>query len=230
VRRRPADLGLHPDGAPGPPHPEAHHVNDGPGDVLRSRSFRWITLCLVMSTGAKFAVSVVLVVYLTDRGYSLTVAALAAGSIGVFQVGGRLLVTTLRRRLPQYRSTALIFVGQGVALVVLLCTNGIGSVATGLLGVFAVLFGLGFGLEALVRGALVPEYYGPANYPRINGVLGAFVVGARAVGPFLAGIAGTAFSGYESVFLAAALLFCASAATLVLAHRAHRGETSKSLV
>jgi hypothetical protein len=83
VRRRPADLGLHPDGAPGPPLPAAPHVNGRIGEVLRSSSFRWITLCLVMSTGAKFAVSVVLVVYLTDRGYSLTVAALAAGSIGV---------------------------------------------------------------------------------------------------------------------------------------------------
>jgi MFS family permease len=229
VRRRPADLGLHPDGAPGPLLPAAHHVNGRTGEVLRSSSFRWITLCLVMSTGAKFAVSVVLVAYLTDRGYSLTVAALAAGSIGVFQVGGRLLVTALRRRVPQHRATALIFFGQGVALVVLLCTNGIGPVATGLLVVFAVLFGLGFGLEALVRGTLVPEYYGPANYPRINGVLGAFVIGARAVGPFLAGIAGTAFAGYESVFIATALLCSASAVTLVLAHRAHRGEIANAV-
>jgi MFS family permease len=229
VRRRPADLGLYPDGAPGPPRLEAHHVNDGPGDALRSRSFRRITLCLVMSTGAKFAVSVVLVVYLTDRGYSLTVAALAAGSIGVFQVGGRLLVTALRGRLPQHRATALIFFGQGIAIVMLLCTHGTGPVATGLLAVFAVLFGLGFGLEALVRGTLVAEYYGSTNYPRINGVLGAFVVGARAAGPFLAGIAGTAFAGYESVFVAAALLCCASAVALVLAHRARRSEMSNSL-
>jgi MFS family permease len=229
VRRRPADLGLHPDGAPGPPPPEAHHLNNRHHDVLRSRSFRWITLCLVMSTGAKFAVSVVLVAYLTDRGYSLTMAALAAGSIGVFQVGGRLLVTALRSRLPQHRATALIFFGQGVALVMLLCTHGIGPVATGLLVVFAGLFGLGFGLEALVRGTLVPEYYGTANYPRINGVLGAFVVGARAVGPFLAGIAGTAFGGYEPVFVSAALLCTASAATLVLAHRARRSEHSNTL-
>ena len=111
-------------------------------------------------------------------------------------------------------------------MVVLLCTNGTGPAATGLLMVFVVLFGLGFGLEALLRGTLVPEYYGPANYPRINGVLGAFVVGARAVGPLLAGIAGTAFGGYLSVFVAAALLCSASAVTLVLAHQAHRREVS----
>jgi MFS family permease len=81
-------------------------------------------------------------------------------------------------------------------------------------------------LEALVRGTLVAEYYGPADYPRINGVLGAFVVGARAVGPLLAGLAGTAFGGYEVVFIAASLLCLASAAALVHAQREHSIEVS----
>lgn len=221
VRRSPSDLGLHPDGAGQPPTREPHHIAGSARSALRSGSFRWLTLCLVMSTGAKFAVSVVLVVFLTDRGYSLTIAALAAGSVGVFQVGGRLVVTALRGRLPQYRATAVVFLGQAVAMVVLLATRGIGPLV-----VFVVLFGFGFGLEALLRGTLVAEYYGPANYARINGVLGAFVVGARAVGPLLAGIAATAFGGYQAVFLSAAALCAASAVALVLAHRAHYAEVS----
>jgi len=228
VRRRPADLGLHPDGAPQPPRPDPRLAVGRTADVLRSGSFRWLTLCLVMSTGAKFAVSVVLVAYLTDHGYSLTVAALAAGSIGVFQVGGRLLVTAVRGRLPQHRVTALIFVGQGTAMVVLLFANGTGPVSTGLLMVFVALFGLGFGLEALLRGALVPEYYGPENYPRINGVLGTFVVGARAVGPLLAGIAVSALGGYAWVFVVGALLCSASAIALILADRTRRTEVLAS--
>jgi MFS family permease len=221
VRRSPSDLGLHPDGAGQPPTREPHHITGSARSALRSGSFRWLTLCLVMSTGAKFAVSVVLVVFLTDRGYSLTIAALAAGSVGVFQVGGRLVVTALRGRLPQYRATAVVFLGQAVAMVVLLAARGIGSLV-----VFVVLFGFGFGLEALLRGTLVAEYYGPANYARINGVLGAFVVGARAVGPLLAGIAATVFGGYQSVFLSAAALCAASAVALVLAHRAHYADVS----
>ena len=100
--------------------------------------------------------------------------------------------------------------------------------STGLLMVFVVLFGLGFGLEALLRGTLVPEYYGPANYPRINGVLGAFVVGARAVGPLLAGIAASAFGGYEWVFVVGALLCSASAIALVLANRSRGEEISNT--
>jgi MFS family permease len=224
VRRQPSDLGLHPDGADRPPRRDENHSAGDAGSAVRSGSFRWMTVCLVMSTGAKFAVSVVLVAYLTEHGYALTTAALAAGSVGVFQVGGRLLVTALRGTMPQHRVTALIFLGQGVAIALLLYARG-----TGALIAFAALFGLGFGLEALLRGTLVVEYYGSENYPRINGVLGAFVVGARAAGPLLAGIAGTAFGGYQTVFVSAALLFCASAATLVLAHRARSREMSMAV-
>lgn len=223
VRRRPADLGLHPDGAREPPRSEPHHVSGSAAPVLRSGSFRWLTVCLVMSTGAKFAASVVLVAFLTDRGCSLTTAALAAGSVGVFQVGGRLVVTALRGRVPQHLATAVVFAGQAAAMVVLLSTNGIG----GLL-LFVVLFGLGFGLEALLRGTLVVDYYGPALYPNINGVLGTFVVGARAVGPLLAGIVGTAFGGYEPVLIGAAALCVASAWALILADRAHHAEVSRA--
>lgn len=224
VRRRPADLGLHPDGAPGPPQPPAHHMRSETGSVLRRASFRWLMLCLVLSTSAKFAVSVILVAYLTERGYSLSSAALAAGGVGLFQVGGRLLVTALR--LPLHSASGLLFAGQGVALALPLCTNGTGSAATVTIVLFVALFGLGFGLEALLRGDLVAAYYGPANYPSINGVLGAFVVGARAAGPALAGLAVTGFGDYRPVFAVAALMCCASAVALGVAHRSHRAEVA----
>ena len=42
----------------------------------------------------------------------------------------------------------------------------------------------------------------------------------------LAGIAGTAFGGYQAVFVAAAALCCASAMALILAHRAHSTENA----
>ncbi|MCV7290725.1 MFS transporter [Mycolicibacterium wolinskyi] len=226
LRRRPADLGLHPDGARVPRPPQPHHVAGSSRVALRSKSFRWMTLCLVMSTAAKFAVSVVLVAFLTDRGYSLSTAALAAGSVGLFQVAGRLIVIALRGRMSQHLITALLFFGQGVAIALLLFVTGTDSTATVTVVVFVVLFGLGFGLEALVRGTLVAEYYGPANYPSINGVLGAFVVAARAAGPLLAGVAGTGFGGFQSVFVTAAALCCLSAWTLVLAQRARRAEVT----
>jgi MFS family permease len=224
VRRRPADLGLHPDGAARPPAPAPHHITGSTRAVLGVSSFWWLTLCLVMSTAARFGVSVVLVAYLTDRGYPLSTAALAAGGVGLFQVGGRLLVTALNSRLPEHLTTAAVFLGQGIGITLPLYARGTGPAATAAIVVFVVLFGLGFGQEALLRGTLVASYYGPANYPSINGILGAFVVGARAVGPLLAGLAVTAVGGYQLVLATASLLCCGSAITLVLAHRKRRDE------
>ncbi|MCT7661889.1 MFS transporter [Mycobacterium deserti] len=224
IRRRPADLGLHPDGAEDPPAQADPQINAEDRSPWYRPSFWLVTACLSMSTGAKFAVSVVLVAFLTGRGYALTTAALAAGGIGLFQVGGRLLVTALRHRIATHRATATIFAGQGAALLMLLAVDGTGPAAVGVLALFTVLFGLGFGLEALLRGTLVVDYYGATDYPRINGVLGAFVVAARAVGPLLAGIASTAFGGFVAVFAVAAVLHGAGAVTLVLAHRARRRE------
>ncbi len=224
VRRRPADLGLNPDGASKPPAPAPHHITGAVRSVLAIGSFWWLTLCLVMSTAARFGVSTVLVAYLTDRGYPLSTAALAAGAVGLFQVGGRLLVTALNSRLPQHLTTAAVFLGQGIGIAIPLCAAGTGASATAAIAVFVVLFGLGFGMEALLRGTLVASYYGPANYPSINGVIGAFVVGARAAGPLLAGLAVTALGGYQLVLVAASLLCCGSAITLVLAHRSRRVE------
>ncbi len=228
VRRRPSDLGLHPDGADAAPHQPAHHATASPRSVLRAASFRWLTVCMVLATAARFAVVVVLVAYLTDRGYPLATASLAAGGVGLFQVGGRLIVTALSDRVPQYLSTAGIFVAQGVAIALPLFTSGTGAAATAVVVTFVVLFGLGYGLEALLRGTLVASYYGPAIYPRINGVLSAFVVAARAAGPLLAGIAVTALNSYTAVFLAAGLMCAASGVTLVIAERRRRSEIALS--
>ncbi|BBY14889.1 MFS transporter [Mycolicibacterium litorale] len=227
VRRRPADLGMYPDGTHDPPRQPQHYADVSTRSVLRTASFRWLTVCMVLSTAAKFAVSVVLVAYLTSRGYSLSRASLAAGGVGLFQVGGRLVVTALRNRVPQYLSTAGIFVCQGAALAVLLWATGTGTADTAVTAAFVVVFGLGYGLEALLRGTLVAAYYGDANYPRINGVLGAYVTGARAVGPLLAGLAVTALNGYEAVFLAAGLMCAASGIVLVLAERSRRVEVTR---
>lgn len=228
VRRRPADLGLHPDGADAPPRQPLHHASASTRSVLRSASFRWLTVCMVLATAARFGVVVVLVAYLTDRGYPLATASLAAGGVGLFQVCGRLIVTALRDRVPQYLSTAGIFIAQAVAFTLPLATTGTGAAATAVVVAFVVLFGLGYGLEALLRGTLVAAYYGPAIYPRINGVLSAFVVGARALGPLLAGIAVTTLNSYTAVFLAAGVMCAVSGVTLVLAERSRRSEIALS--
>lgn len=224
LRRWPSDVGAHPDGRPAdaraPAPPEA-----GGGTITRRASFRWFTLGLVSHTGGKLAVTVILVAYLTDRGYSLPQATAAAGAVGAFQVIGRLACTALQPWLPAQRTAILLFVAQAAALPAPLLAKGHTPAATAAIITLVVFFGLGYGLPDLLRGTLLVDYYGPRPYPRINGVLAIFVVAARAVGPLLAGLAVTAFGGHGATLVGAAALTAIGAYAL---HRSHRAFTTEA--
>jgi MFS family permease len=188
LRRGPSDLGLHPDGEiSGPDAAQRTPPSDrawcrepatGKAAIIRRASFRWIVVSLMADTAGKLAVTVTLVAYLAGRGYSLSHATLAAGAVGLLQVAGRLATTWLRRRIPEHRTAIVLFTAQGLALPIPLLTSGHGPVATILVALLVMLFGLGYGMPDLLRGTLVADYYGPQHYARINGVLSAFAAAA----------------------------------------------------
>jgi MFS family permease len=192
--------------------------------VLRSGTFRWLALSLTVSTGARVAVSVHVVAYLTGRGFTLREATLAAGAIGLMQVAGRATATALGAVLHPQLVYSSIFAVQGASLALPLLTSGHGSGATAAVIAFVMLYGLGFGLPELIRGVSVADYWGTARYASINGVLGFFVTMARAAGPAAAGVAVTVLGGYTLVLVVAALAAFVSAAALVAADRAHARE------
>ncbi|TCP53640.1 sugar phosphate permease [Tamaricihabitans halophyticus] len=227
LRRRPADLGLLPDGRRRERVDPVTARGDGSvarATAVRSASFRWFVLCMVAATASRVAISVILVAYLVDRGYPLGQASLLSGAVGLFQVCGRLLISWLRRYLPEHLASAILLCAQALALVVPMLTTGHGSGATVSIVVCVVLFGLGFGLPELLRGTLLAEYYGPRHFASINGTLAMFVIGARAGGPFLAGWVVTLVDSYLPVFLGAAFLAFVSAGALLASRRAVRTE------
>jgi MFS family permease len=222
LRRRPSDHGTQPDGRPPCEIPDAG-TTSGPSpdtvrSVTRSASFRWLATSMFAHTSAKLAVTVTLVAYLTGRGYRLAEATLAAGAVGAFQVLGRLLCTALRSWLPEQRTTMLLCTASALALPAPLLTTGAGPAATAAVMALVVCFGLGYGLPELLRGTLVVDYYGSRHYPRINGVLAAVVVAARASGPLMAGLA------VATVHTPAPTLVGASALTALSAYALHRAD------
>lgn len=221
LRRWPADLGLTPDGI-APVKAEVRielDVEAGPTAqdeddhraITRGSTFRWLTVSMVAQTAGKMAPTVTLVAYLADRGYSLTQATLLVGGVGLFQVLGRVLTVTLRQRVPEHRVVGAIYVLQGLALPAPLLTTGHGPVATATVLVSVVCFGLGYGLPDLLRGTLLPDYTGPRHFARVNGVLSMYVVGARAAGPLIAGLALTTFGSHGAILIGAAMLMLISA-------------------
>jgi MFS family permease len=196
LRRRPEDLGLHPDGAPssrGLSHDS--HGQDVPlGVAVRDRTFRWLVLAFCLSTAVAFGVHVHLVPILLDRGYPSTLAATLAGLVGAMQVLGRLLMTPLAGRMPLRTLSAVVLSVQPISLVVLLVVPGtVGVVA------FVVLFGAAKGCMTLVRPAFVADLYGRAHYASIAGVLAFGATLAQAAAPVGAGVAFDVLGAYEPI-------------------------------
>ena len=225
LRRWPSDVGTHPDGRPAdaeaPAPPDTSRTV-----VTRRASFRWFTLFQVTHTAGKLAVTVILVVYLTERGYPLSEATVTAGAVGAFQVLGRLACSALRPWFASHRTTILLLVLQTAALPAPLLTSGHGPAATGSIIALVVFFGLGYGLPDLLRGTLLVDYYGPRPYPRINGIVAIFVVAARAAGPLIAGIGVAVFGVNSATLVAASVLTAIGAYALIRTQRAFTAESA----
>lgn len=155
LRRSPADVGLLPDGmaftpshTTSTPHEPAITVKE----ALRGMTFWWLTLAFSLTTLSSVSFTVHLIPYLIEQGYDATFAALATGSFGAMSVGGRLLSIPLGRRVSQHALTALLFVVQGLGLVVLLLGSGSASVWCAV-----ALFGAGAGALTPARAGLMAE-------------------------------------------------------------------------
>jgi MFS family permease len=93
------------------------------------------------------------------------------------------------------------------------------SASTPALVASAWVYGLANGLLTIVRGALLPEYFGRAHLGRIGGAMSGIALVARAVGPL--GIAGWLLwvPGYDGALVLLALVGVLSAAAFAAARR-----------
>jgi MFS family permease len=197
LRRHPGDLGLEPDGGPGPSVtqrvlPRVRSLTTR--QALHDASFWWLAAAFFLANVATMAITVHLIPLLTERGYSAGFAAGAAGAVGLLGLPGRLIFTPLGSRIERRKVTALIFFLQTLSLLVLIAAPGTAGII-----VFVVLFGAGFGAITPARAAMVAELYGPAHYGSIGGILALFITAARATAPVGAGLLYTGFDSYAPV-------------------------------
>lgn len=222
LRRRPADLGLAPDGGASSlrrggmggggsdyVHPPPTFQSVPADEAIRGTSFRWLTLAFSLSSLVTTAVAVHLVPLLLERGHGAAFAGAAMGAVGLMALPGRLVFTPLGDRWPRAAVTASIFVLQALGVAALLTGGNAGVWAC------VVLFGAGFGAITPARAALVAELYGPAEYGRISGVVALFLALARAAAPVGASVLHTAGGGYGPV-LVVLLAACIASAWAVL--------------
>jgi MFS family permease len=222
LRRHPRDLGLEPDGAPS----AAERATSSRVQVersvpmrtaIRGAAFWWLAAAFFLTMAANVATLIHLIPYLTEQGYDREFAALVTGMIGALALPGRLIFTPLGGRIPRQIVTASIFGMQALALIALVTISSTAGV-----WLFVVLFGAGFGAITPARAALIAEFYGPAEYGSISGILALIITGARATGPLGASLLYDWTGGYDVVLWVLIALSIAATLSVLMAEPGER--------
>ncbi len=206
LRRRPEDLGLHPDGlAAVPARAPADAERDPAGHAAeaswsRSAALRHPTLWLLVSGaflaaigtgGAAFHMAA----YFTDASLAPSVAAGAVSVMALSGAFGNGLWGALAERFHPRRLSVATMIVSAVAVGWLMQA----STAPG-----AYLFALLFGLNARGAGVLIQiliaRYFGRASFGAISSILDPFHKGGLGLGALFAGIAFDLAGSYQIVF------------------------------
>lgn len=219
LRRRPADIGRLPDGET-PNLAQSHLANPGYGIstrvALRTSSFWLLTLAFSLSTFASIAVSVHLIPYLSEQGFSTVFAAGTLSLLGGSQIPGRLLFTPLGSRFSRRYLTAAMFSLQALAVLVLLAFPS----ETGIL-LFAFLFGSGAGASSPARAALLAEIYGSTHYGSISGIQAFLMTLARAAAPLGMAVLYLLFHNYLPMWWLLLLLSIGAVSSVLMLQTKH---------
>lgn len=165
-----------------------------PAVAIHSAGFRWMSIAFFLQTLASIAIGVHMIAFLIERGDGATFAAAATGLIGAAQVAARIVTTLLERRVPLVTLTAVVFLLQAAALVLLLIwVSPAGVIAS------VILLGMGRGAITLIRPELLADLYGRQHFGTINGAQTMIVAAARALAPVATGAAYTLADGYPPV-------------------------------
>lgn len=180
--------------------------------AVREGVFWVLAGSFVAETGALTAISVLLVTMLHALGHSQTFAATAAGLVGVLSIAGQLTAATIGRRWPAGYITAAAFAVQAVGAVLLpLAGHGrIGAVCC------VATIGLGFGVSAVTRPAILSDRYGTTAYATLAAAWGVPTYLVRALAPLGAALLWHT-AGLASTLDAAAICYLLGAFGLVLA-------------
>ena len=191
-----------------PPTPGAERAESRvPGLTLRASARTavfWVLLAaFFVANFATNAVTVHLIPYLSDRGYSPTVAAMMIGWMGAMQLPARLLFAPVASRFGHRAVTGVIFFVQALSLAQLALAGELPTLVP-----MVVMLGAANGMATLARATIVAEIFGPRHYGSLSGAVALGANGARAVAPVGAALLMVALGGYARVFwlMAAALV------------------------
>jgi MFS family permease len=198
-----------------PPHARANPEKSAAKAGMRgAEAARTPVFWLLLTGFFLFSVSVNgsvahLIPILTDRGIGGSTAALAASTLGVLTLCGRLLTGLLLDRFFGSRVAGIFF---GIAAIGVAILSQAHEIPTAFFG--AALIGLGMGAEADVMPYLISRYFGLASFSEIYGYAFTAYALAGALGPLLMGWSYDRFHSYSAALLGLAAAMLSGAVVL----------------
>jgi MFS family permease len=192
----------------GAPQPQAKHTDrrpmeqSGTNDTqnpivpvrehLRQAPFWLLGLFMVLTMSVTSALPAHMIALLQESGLSPAWVLAIPAAIGVIQVLGRLVLFVFERYWDVHAANrwipALIPAG-----VLALLIGGLSPIAS---LVFVLLYGLGNGMNTIVKGTAMAQYVSRAHVGQLNGLLGLPIALARAAAPLILGLLWSPQHGY----------------------------------
>ena len=169
--------------------------------ALRQSTFWLLTACFMLHAFVSAALWAHVMPIFASKGVAPDHAMVVLMSIGPAQVVGRTVYAWLGRAWPLRRMGIVVFVGLPLAMAVFALGHSLP-----VLLLFALVFGVSNGLVTIVRGGLVPLYFGRTHVGRIAGAMSGIGLFARAAAPLLAAWLLLLVPGYREVLLVLAVL------------------------
>ncbi len=161
-------------------------------EFLKQSPFWLRSLFMILMMMVTSALPVHLVNLLRESGLPPAWVLAIPASIGVIQVVGRWLLFMFERHLDVHAANRWI----PVLIPLGLCALVFGGVTALPALLFVLLFGLGNGLNTIVKGTAFAQYVSRDHVGQLNGLLGVPIALARAAAPWALGLLWSADGGY----------------------------------
>ncbi|HEY2928031.1 MFS transporter [Piscinibacter sp.] len=186
-------------------------------EALREPSFWLLTASFTCYSFAAAALWAHLMPAFAAKGHSEAQALSVVVWFGPAQVAGRLLHFIFARAIRPHALGLVVLGGLPLSLAIFaLADHGLALL------VFALLFGFANGLVTIVRGSLVPDYFGREHVGRIGGAMSGIALLARAAAPLATAWLLLALPGYREMLLALSGVGAAALIAFALARRPAR--------
>ncbi len=217
IRHRPAELGEVPDGVRRTGRSEPTHLppmrNFSASEALRTAAFWQLSLGHALALLIVSTMLVHLTPHLTESlEYSLGLAGLVIALVTGFQMTGQVIGGYLGDKIDKRILCAACMVAHSLGVILITYAT-----SAWMVGAFAVLHGLAWGMRGPQMVALRADYFGPASFGTIMGFSSLIVMFGMGGGPIIAGYMADVYGGYEQGFTLLAILGLLGAVFFLLA-------------